>query len=285
VPPSSTSSPPSSRRACAPGGVVGAFIDGATNVDVRGAGLHLDTSRLPDGTLKELAGFVVFDHVRQHILALPRGLQGDAARRAPSDPPHPGGDRVREGAAGADEEVPLRVHRGLPGALPDRRHRSRAHRPAARPVQAVLPHAPEQRRPGAQDRARDRAARRRPSGRSCSIPWSSTRGARAGRRTSPTFSREGPRRPSAGRCGSRSIPPCSTSPSPRAAVFDRRMKALGTVPHRPTRGARRVRGEGPRHEGAGRPSSALALAGCGHRPRRRRSEGPRRGLPSARPTP
>jgi hypothetical protein len=55
------------------GGVVGGFIDGATNVDVRGAGLHLDTSRLPDGTLKELAGFVVFDHVRQHVLALPRG--------------------------------------------------------------------------------------------------------------------------------------------------------------------------------------------------------------------
>jgi len=54
------------------GGVVGAFIDGATNVDVRGAGLHFDTSRLPEGTLKELAGFVVFDHVRQHILSLPR---------------------------------------------------------------------------------------------------------------------------------------------------------------------------------------------------------------------
>jgi hypothetical protein len=54
------------------GGVVGGFLDGPTNVDVRGAGLHLDTSRLPDGTLKELAGFVVFDHVRQHILTLPR---------------------------------------------------------------------------------------------------------------------------------------------------------------------------------------------------------------------
>jgi len=54
------------------GGVVGAFIDGPTNVDVRGAGLHFDTSRLPDGTLKELSGYVVFDHVRQHILALPR---------------------------------------------------------------------------------------------------------------------------------------------------------------------------------------------------------------------
>jgi hypothetical protein len=55
------------------GGVVGGFIDGATNVDVRGAGLHFDTSRLPEGALKELAGFVVFDHVRHHILTLPRG--------------------------------------------------------------------------------------------------------------------------------------------------------------------------------------------------------------------
>jgi hypothetical protein len=55
------------------GGVVGAFIDGPTNLDLRGAGLHFDTSFLPEGTLKELAGFVVFDHVRQHILALPRG--------------------------------------------------------------------------------------------------------------------------------------------------------------------------------------------------------------------
>ncbi len=54
------------------GGVVGGFIDGPTNVDVRGAGLHFDTSRLPEGALKELAGFVVFDHVRQHILTLPR---------------------------------------------------------------------------------------------------------------------------------------------------------------------------------------------------------------------
>jgi hypothetical protein len=55
------------------GGVVGAFIDGTPNLDVRGAGLHFDTSFLPEGTLKDLAGFVVFDHVRQHILALPRG--------------------------------------------------------------------------------------------------------------------------------------------------------------------------------------------------------------------
>jgi hypothetical protein len=55
------------------GGVVGAFIDGPTNVEVRGAGLHFDTSRLPEGVLKDLAGFVVFDHVRQHILTLPRG--------------------------------------------------------------------------------------------------------------------------------------------------------------------------------------------------------------------
>ena len=54
------------------GGVVGGFIDGPTNVDLRGCGLHLDTSRLPEGTLKELAGYVVFDHVRQHILTLPR---------------------------------------------------------------------------------------------------------------------------------------------------------------------------------------------------------------------
>jgi type IV secretion system protein TrbE len=56
------------------GGVVGGFIDGPTNVEVRGAGLHFDTSRLPEGALKELAGFVVFDHVRQHILTLPRGV-------------------------------------------------------------------------------------------------------------------------------------------------------------------------------------------------------------------
>lgn len=54
------------------GGVVGALIDGPTNVDVRGAGLHFDTSRLPEGALKELAGFVVFDHVRQHVISLPR---------------------------------------------------------------------------------------------------------------------------------------------------------------------------------------------------------------------
>ncbi len=54
------------------GGVVGGFLDGPTNLDFRGRGLHLDTSRLPDGTLKELAGFVVFDHVRHHILSLPR---------------------------------------------------------------------------------------------------------------------------------------------------------------------------------------------------------------------
>ncbi len=54
------------------GGVVGGLIDGPTNVEVRGAGLHFDTSRLPEGALKELAGFVVFDHVRQHILTLPR---------------------------------------------------------------------------------------------------------------------------------------------------------------------------------------------------------------------
>jgi hypothetical protein len=54
------------------GGVVGAFLDGPTNVELRGAGLHFDTSRLPDGTLKEVAGFTVFDRVRHYLLTLPR---------------------------------------------------------------------------------------------------------------------------------------------------------------------------------------------------------------------
>jgi hypothetical protein len=54
------------------GGVVGAFLDGPTTLDLRGAGLHFDTSRLPDGTLKEVAGFVVFDRVRHYLLTLPR---------------------------------------------------------------------------------------------------------------------------------------------------------------------------------------------------------------------
>jgi type IV secretion system protein TrbE len=54
------------------GGVVGAFLDGVTNVDLGGRGVHLDTSRLPEGTLKDLAGGVVFEHVRHHILTLPR---------------------------------------------------------------------------------------------------------------------------------------------------------------------------------------------------------------------
>jgi hypothetical protein len=54
------------------GGVVGSFIDGPTTINLHGAGLHLDTSLLADGLLKELAGFVVFDRVRQFILTLPR---------------------------------------------------------------------------------------------------------------------------------------------------------------------------------------------------------------------
>jgi hypothetical protein len=54
------------------GGIIGAFLDGPTNVELRGAGLHFDTSRLPDGTLKEVAGFTVFDRVRHYLLTLPR---------------------------------------------------------------------------------------------------------------------------------------------------------------------------------------------------------------------
>jgi len=54
------------------GGLVGPFLDGVTTIDLRGAGLHFDTSRLQDGLLKSVASFTVFERVRQHVLSLPR---------------------------------------------------------------------------------------------------------------------------------------------------------------------------------------------------------------------
>lgn len=56
------------------GGRVGSLLDGATNVPLFGAGLHLDTSALSDGMLKEVAGFLFPEMVRQHIMALPRSV-------------------------------------------------------------------------------------------------------------------------------------------------------------------------------------------------------------------
>ena len=54
------------------GGSLGALIDGATNVDLHGPGLHFDTSYLSDGLLKGVAGFLFPSMVRQHIISLPR---------------------------------------------------------------------------------------------------------------------------------------------------------------------------------------------------------------------
>ena len=63
------------------GGVVGGFIDGPTNMDIRGAGLHFDTSRLPEGTLKELAGIRgLRPRAPAHPDASPGRLEGDAPR-------------------------------------------------------------------------------------------------------------------------------------------------------------------------------------------------------------
>jgi hypothetical protein len=54
------------------GGTLGGLIDGQTNVSLFGKGLHFDTSYLPDGTLKEVAGFLFPDMVRKYIMTMPR---------------------------------------------------------------------------------------------------------------------------------------------------------------------------------------------------------------------
>lgn len=54
------------------GGSIGPLLDGATNVNLHGDGLHFDTSYLSDGLLKEVAGFLFPSMVRQHIISLPR---------------------------------------------------------------------------------------------------------------------------------------------------------------------------------------------------------------------
>jgi hypothetical protein len=54
------------------GGKVGSLVDGTTNVDIFGKGLHFDTSYLGDGLLKEVAGFLFPETVRKHIISLPR---------------------------------------------------------------------------------------------------------------------------------------------------------------------------------------------------------------------
>ena len=56
------------------GGLVGPFIDGVSNLNLVGPGLHFDTSYVADGLLKELASFMVFDRVRQHMVTLPRSV-------------------------------------------------------------------------------------------------------------------------------------------------------------------------------------------------------------------
>ena len=54
------------------GGSIGPLIDGVTNIPLHGAGLHLDTGYLSDGPLKELAGYLFPEMVRQHVMGLPR---------------------------------------------------------------------------------------------------------------------------------------------------------------------------------------------------------------------
>jgi hypothetical protein len=72
-PPSSTSSPPSSRRGCAPAGSWAASSTARPMSTSAAPACTSTPAAFPEGTLKELAGFVVFDHVRQHILTLPAG--------------------------------------------------------------------------------------------------------------------------------------------------------------------------------------------------------------------
>ncbi|AHF95010.1 hypothetical protein OPIT5_00305 (plasmid) [Opitutaceae bacterium TAV5] len=54
------------------GGQIGGLIDGVTNVPLFGKGLHLDTSYLSDGMLKEVAGFLFPEMARKHIMTMPR---------------------------------------------------------------------------------------------------------------------------------------------------------------------------------------------------------------------
>ena len=55
------------------GGSIGPLIDGPTNVNLHGPGLHFDTSFLSEGLLKSIAGFLFPEMVRKHTMSLPRG--------------------------------------------------------------------------------------------------------------------------------------------------------------------------------------------------------------------
>jgi hypothetical protein len=57
------------------GGRIGSIIDGPTNVPLFGAGVHIDTSYLNDGILKEVAGFLFPEMARKHIMGMPRSIR------------------------------------------------------------------------------------------------------------------------------------------------------------------------------------------------------------------
>jgi type IV secretory pathway VirB4 component len=54
------------------GGAIGPLLDGTTNVNLHGPGLHFDTSFLSDGPAKQIAGFLFPEMVRKHVMSLPR---------------------------------------------------------------------------------------------------------------------------------------------------------------------------------------------------------------------
>lgn len=62
-------------QGCRRGGLLGGLIDGPTNVPMFGEGLHVDTSCLGDGILKEVAGFIFPEMARKHIMGLPRSVK------------------------------------------------------------------------------------------------------------------------------------------------------------------------------------------------------------------
>ncbi len=58
-------------------GKYGKLFDGVTNINLRGRVAHFELGEIPESSkeLKEAAGFLISEYVRQHIVTLPRGVR------------------------------------------------------------------------------------------------------------------------------------------------------------------------------------------------------------------
>ena len=96
------------------GGNYGCLLDGASNASLTGKIAHFELGTIPEAAklLRAVAGFLITNYTRQHIITMPRALRKRSVHEEVARLPDiPGRRADREGDLCADAEVQLLEHR------------------------------------------------------------------------------------------------------------------------------------------------------------------------------